>query len=174
LQGKVKGDLLTVALALAAGMLKLAGLASGETEAMDKLIGVLESGQGLERLGQIIAAQGGNAGVIHDTSLMPKAAHVENVYADKSGILSEVDCRGLGTAACMLGAGRVTKDDIIDLSVGFVMKKRLGDSVATGEALCEVHSNDADKLAQAKKDILGCMTIADRAEKPTLIYEYIS
>jgi pyrimidine-nucleoside phosphorylase len=173
LQGKVTGDLLNVAMALAAGMLTLAGLADGEKAATEKLKYVLESEQGLEKLGQIIAAQGGNAEVIRDTSLMPKAAYVENVYADKSGYLSEADCRGLGTAACMLGAGRLKKDDNVDLSVGFIMKKRIGDSVAAGDALCEVHANDKEKLAQAKKDILGCLKIADKAKKPTLIYEHI-
>ncbi len=173
LQGKVKGDLLTVAMALASRMLVLAGLADSIQSAGDKLYGVLDSGRALEKLGEIITAQGGNGGVIHDLSLLPRAPLTQNLYADTSGVISNVDCRGLGTAAGELGAGRLKKDDSIDLSVGFILKKRIGDSVKASDVLCEVHASDAEKLKAALKKIRECITISDSSIKPTLIYEEI-
>ncbi|MGE5494932.1 MAG: thymidine phosphorylase [Burkholderiales bacterium] len=173
LQGKYKGDLLTVAMALASGMLRLSGIAKDESAAQKMLEDTLSSGKALDKLGEIISTQGGNAGVVHNVSLLPRASLVDHVYAGKYGYLSEVDCRGLGTAASLLGAGRIKKDDSIDLSVGFIMKKRIGDCIIKGDELCEIHANDKDKLEQAKLNISNCLTIADSAARPVLIYEQI-
>jgi pyrimidine-nucleoside phosphorylase len=173
LQEKATGDLLTVSMALASGMLTLAGIAESESAASDMLAEALASGRALFKLGEIISAQGGNANVVRDVSLLPRALLTENVYSDKEGVLSSIDCRGLGTAAGLLGAGRLKKDDTIDLSVGFIMKKRLGDRVNKGDALCEVHANDRSRLAEAKAGISGCLTIADSAKVPRLVYEHI-
>lgn len=174
LQGKTKGDLLTVAMALASGMLKLAGIAENESAALKMLENALSSGRALDKLGEIISAQGGNADVVRDVSLLPRAAFIDNVHADKEGYLSEVDCRALGTAASLLGAGRIKKDDSIDLSVGFIMKKRIGDRINRGDKLCEVHANDKYKLEQAKRDISNCITITHETTSTVLIYEYIA
>ncbi len=174
LQGKTKGDLLTVAMALASGMLKLAGIAENESAALQMLENALSSGRALDKLGEIISAQGGNADIVRDVSLLPRAAFIDNVYADKEGYLSEVDCRALGTAASLLGAGRIKKDDSIDLSVGLIMKKRIGDRINRGDKLCEVHANDKYKLEQAKRDISNCITITHETTSPVLIYEYIA
>lgn len=173
LQGKAKGDLLTVAMSLASHMLMLAGIAKDIEDAGEMLRQALESGRALEKLGQLIEAQGGERNVIYDTSLMPRAPLTENVYADKAGYISSMDCRALGTAAGELGAGRVKKDDIIDLSVGFIMKKRIGDYVGKGDVLCEVHANDSKKLLNAKSKISSCIDISESAHKPVLIYEQL-
>lgn len=172
LQGKITGDLLTVALELAADMLILSGIAKNNKTASDMLAESLESKRALVKLGEIIMAQGGYPNVINDTSILPKARYIENVVSSKSGFLSHVNCRQLGMAAGELGAGRLKLDDVIDLSVGFIMKKRIGDKVAEGEAVCEVHANDKDKLNNAKKSISDSLTISDKAVKPVLIYDH--
>lgn len=173
LQGKIKGDLLAVAMSLASHMLMLAGIAKDEESAGEMLDAALSSGRALEKLGQLFEAQGGDKNVINDTSLLPRAALKENVFADKTGFISSMDCRGLGTAAGELGAGRVKKDDVIDLSVGFIMKNRIGDRVSKGDVLCEVHANDNKKLLSAKRKISSCIDISDSAEKPALICDRI-
>ncbi len=173
LQGKVKGDLLTVSLALASRMLCLAGISRSMQDAEQALLHALDSGRALGKLGEIIEAQGGNKDVIYDTSLLPCASIIESVYSDKSGVLSSVDCRGLGTAAGELGAGRVKKDDTIDLSVGYILKKRIGDRVEIGDILCEVYASDKAKMQQAQKSIKECLNISDSAQRPSLIYEEI-
>ena len=174
LKGNCSGDLLTVALELSAAMLCLSGIAQNKDQAMDMLLDALRKKCALNKLGEIIAAQGGNARVIDDTTLMPRAQIVETLTADFDGVLSAVDCRGLGVAAQTLGAGRQKKDDTIDLSVGFIIKKRIGDRVKKGDVLFEIHANDQEKLSSVRQKLPGCLTISDRADKPILIYEYIN
>ena len=82
-----------------------------------------------------------------------------------------MDCRGLGEAAGALGAGRVTKDDIIDPAVGFIVKKRIGDQVSKGDALFEIHANSEEKLKEAIRTLPRCVTITDSAKKPELILD---
>lgn len=173
LQGKYEGDLLTVALALAARMLCLASKAKNTDEANEMLLEALRSGSALRKLAEIISAQGGDARVTEDISRMPHAELITTVAAPRAGVISAFDCRGLGMAAGALGAGRLTKEDKIDLSVGFILKKRIGESVKQGDAIYEVHASDAEKLKQAEKTLLDCVTISDSAEKPTLILDYI-
>lgn len=173
LSGKTSGDLLTVSLALAAQMLCLTDYAKTEEEANTMLIDALRSGRALEKLGDIIAAQGGNRRVIYDTTLMPHARIIETLHALDNGILSALNCKGLGEAAGQLGAGRITKTDTIDPAVGFVIKKRIGDAVRKGDVLFEIHANDASKFVDAQKKLLACVTLADTATPSPLIHDSI-
>lgn len=172
LSGRADGDLLTVSLALAARMLRLAGTAPDDDAAQALLLGALHSGRALQKLGDIIAAQGGDSRVTRDTSLMPRARHTTELRAESSGVLSAFDCKGLGLAAGFLGAGRAAKEDDIDLSVGFVVKKRLGDTVAAGDTLFELHANDEEKIAPAMKMLAGCVTLSEQARRPPLIHGF--
>jgi pyrimidine-nucleoside phosphorylase len=173
LQGKYEGDLLTVAMALSARMLCLAGIAKNMDGANSMLAEALHSGRALRKLGEIIGAQGGDARVTEDTSLMPRAHLFSTAAAQRGGVISAFDCRGLGLAAGALGAGRMTKDDAIDLTVGFILKKRIGGAVQPGETLFEVHANDAGKMAQAMSALPRCVTISESAVKPALIYDTV-
>ncbi len=169
LSGRADGDLLTVSLALAEKLLCLGGAASSGELARNMLRESLNNGKALEKLGEIIAAQGGDPHVIRDTSLMPRARIIHTVSASSDGVVSSMDCRGLGEAAGALGAGRVTKDDIIDPAVGFIVKKRIGDQVSKGDALFEIHANSEEKLKEAIRTLPHCVTITDSANKPELI-----
>ncbi len=169
LQGQTGGDLFTVAMALCARMLCLANLSRTPDEAHETLYRALRSGRALTKLGEIIAAQGGDKRVTEDVSLMPRARLVAAAAAPKSGVIRAYDCRGLGMAAGALGAGRLKKDDTIDCSVGFILKKRIGDAVRQGEALFEIHANSEEKLKEAQRELPHCVTIADDAQRPVLI-----
>ena len=173
LQGQYEGDLLTVSFALAARMLCLSDKAGNMDEANDLLLEALRSGRALRKLGEIISAQGGDARVTEDVSFMPHAGLTCLVPAPQEGVISAFDCRGLGMAAGALGAGRLTKDDVIDLSVGFLLKKRIGDAVKQGEPLYEIHASDPEKLKQAEYALQGCVTISSEAKKPALILDFI-
>lgn len=170
LQGQYEGDLLNVSMELASRMLCLSSLAASQDEAKKQLSEALRSGSALKKLSEIISAQGGDPRVTEDASRMPKAPVITTVVANRSGVVSAFDCRGLGLAAGALGAGRQKKDDIIDLTVGFLLKKRVGDAVQQGEALFEIHASSAAKAKEAEQSLLGCVTISDSAQKPTLIY----
>ncbi len=154
-------------------MLILAEIAKDEEHAQQMLLFAIESGQALAKLAALIDAQGGDSLVTKDTSLLPKARIFERVKAQKDGYLSAVNCRGLGEAAGLLGAGRIRKDDIVDPAVGFIVKKRIGDPVMTGETLIELHANDELRLKKAFHHIEKCLTIEQNAEKPTLIYNTV-
>src|SRR5699024_605757 len=96
--------------------------------------------------------QGGNAAVVDDVSLLPTAAQQFEVKAETSGYVSEIIADQIGLAAMHLGAGRVTKDSEIDISVGSIVNKTIGDQVAIDESLASVHSNTTD-VSEACKQI---------------------
>ena len=170
LAGRAAGNLLTVSLALASQMLILAGIAPDDDSAKTMLYDVLHSGRALTKLGDIIAAQGGDRRVIHDTSLMPRARIVAPLCSCVDGVLSATDCKGLGEAAGILGAGRITKDDAIDPAVGFIIKKRIGDAISKGDVLFEIHANDETKQKEAADKLMSCLTLASQSQPPLLIH----
>ena len=170
LSGHARGDLLDVSLALATRMLRLANIAKSDEQASIMLNAALDNGDGLAKLGQLIEAQGGDMRVLSDTSLLPSAKIIRPLKAKHSGLLSATDCKGLGEAAGLLGAGRKHKDDIIDPSVGLIIKKRIGQQVKEGETLIELHANDEDRLSLAMHKLEGCMRISQNAQLPKLIH----
>lgn len=170
LAGRATGDLRTVAVELGAHILKNAGAASSVDAGRDLILEKLKSGEGLEKLADMIRAQGGDPRVATDTSLLPKAAHVTEVRARQDGFLARIRTSDIGNAAKLLGAGREKKGDPIDPAVGIVIKKRIGDSVKEGEALCEVHANPASDVAGALTLLNAAFKIDDCApERPALI-----
>ena len=169
LQRKKEGDLLTVALELSKWMLCLSGKAQNETEAQNMLRGALFSGRALDKLAEMIAAQGGDPKVVRDTSLMPRAKYTKIIKSEKRGYLGGVDCRRLGEASGVLGAGRQKTGDRIDPASGIVIRKRIGDEVGIGEPICELHAGAKEKIPEAEKMVLESFSITPHAEKPKLI-----
>ncbi|PIE00361.1 MAG: thymidine phosphorylase, partial [Acidobacteria bacterium] len=174
LKGGHPGDLKDVALALSAWMLRFSELAESEAEAVDKLNKALESGAAVDVLKKMIAAQGGDPSVCDDTGGLPKADNLVSVKAEASGWLSRIDNAEIGMSAMLLGAGRQTKDDIIDSAVGLWMKKRIGDKVETGDELAVFHVNDQKNLDEAVERFKAALKIeSERPEKMPLIYDVV-
>lgn len=142
LSGRVQGPLLTVALELGARMLMLGNAAETVEEAKAKLTEALESGRGLETLRKMITAQGGDGSCCDDVANLPQAKVILPVPSPASGYVHHMDTIGLGNTAQAMGAGRRTKDDVIDPSVGFVLHKRIGDAVSEGETIATVYAKD--------------------------------
>ncbi len=166
LQGHhLNGDLARVSFALASRMLVSSGICSAE-EADGRLREAVEEGSGLERLKGMITAQGGNADVCTDTSLLPSARQCYTIEAVESGYISSMDTDRIGISALLLGAGRRKKEDAIDPAVGIWMKKRLGDRVSAGDALADFYVNDETSLEEAVADFTAAVHI--RSEKPEL------
>ena len=175
LQGGHDGDLKTVALALAARMLLLSGVAADEEAAGEMALGAITSGRALATFAEMIRAQGGNPQVCHDTGLLPGAARREPVLAGKSGYVTAIATDEIGMAAMLLGAGREKKSDTIDPAVGIWMKKRLGDAVEAGEELALFHVNDNRRLTEAQCRFQEAVTIGELPpDKTPLIYTTIS
>jgi len=170
LAGRTQGDLKTVAIELGAHILRNSEAVKTVAEGRAMLNEKLASGEGLKKLSEMIAAQGGDARVVYDTSLLPKAKDRYQVKSFKSGYLSKVAADKIGNAAKLLGAGREKKTDVIDPAVGLIIKKRIGDTVEMGEVLCEVHANPTSDIKGALALLNTCFTVtAGKPAKPELI-----
>jgi pyrimidine-nucleoside phosphorylase len=109
----------------------------------------ISNGNALNKLKEIIEAQGGNSKVIEDFSLLPQAKFRKDVISDKSGYIKTIDTKSIGKLAQFLGAGRERKEDKIDLSCGIIFKKKIGDKIEKGEKIALILSNDENKLNEA-------------------------
>jgi len=175
LSGRTKGDLLTVSMFLGAHMLTASHVCADLTTAKDRLKAALLSGAGLERLKMMISAQGGDPRVADDTSLLPQAPVITPLLAETSGYVTYMDTQALGYAAQAMGAGRRVKEDVIDPSVGFVLKVRLGDRIEKGSVLAELHARDAESARRAGDGIMKALTITDKpSERQPLIYAVVT
>jgi len=154
LSGRVEGPLLTVALELGARMLVLGGKAGDVEDGKSKLMDALRSGAGLEKLRQMIRAQGGDPSCCDDVSKLPQAKVIVPLTSREGGYIASMDTIRLGNAAQGMGAGRKQKTDVIDFSVGFVMHHRIGDYVAPGDVIATLHAKDAESAAVAGEEIL--------------------
>ena len=152
LAGRAGGDLKEVSLTLGGHMLVLAGKAKTHGEAVSLLEQALESGAGLRKLKEMIAAQGGDPAVCDDVSLLPQAPVIRQVFCGRAGYVAGMNTMALGSAAQAMGAGRLRMEDRIDYSVGFVLSVRLGDLVTEDTPLCVLHARteaDADRAEEA-------------------------
>ena len=163
LSGRAGGDLKQVSLFLGAQMLCASGVADGMEKAEAKLRTALESGAGLAKLAEMIAAQGGDPRVTEDLSLLPQAPVRHTVTAERDGVVSAMDTMRLGYIAQGLGAGRRTKEDVIDPGVGFIMRARLGDQIRAGDPLAEIHARNEDDYEQAAAAIRDTVRIKEEA-----------
>lgn len=141
LRGNGPSDLTELCLILGSQMIVVGGKAKDLDEARQMLLEVIENGKALEILKEFIKSQGGNPLVVDSPELLPKASFTFDLPSREEGYVSFIEADEVGTAAMLLGAGRATKDSIIDLSVGIVLHKKVGDFVKAGESLATIHSN---------------------------------
>ncbi|PRR78817.1 Pyrimidine-nucleoside phosphorylase [Clostridium liquoris] len=171
LNGSGPQDLYELCLTLGSHMVVLAQKAKDMKEARKMLIHAVESGKALEKLKEFVAAQGGDPSYVDNTEKFSKAEFIIPVNSDREGFVTKIHAENIGLIAMELGAGRATKDDIIDLAVGVVLNKKRGDKVTEGEPLAYVHANSMEKAEKAVKDILANYVIgSEYKENIPLIY----
>src|SRR5690625_1975484 len=168
LRGEGPEDLTALCMELGAQMTVLGGKAKTLDEAKEKLHQVIDDGSALEKFKVFLSNQGGDASVADDVSKLPQAKYQIEVKAENSGYVEEIAAEELGVASAMLGAGRQTKDDIIDLAVGLMLEKKIGDRVDEGETLAVIHSNRKD-VEDVKRKILDNYKIGDKEVSISLI-----
>ncbi|MGU3370148.1 pyrimidine-nucleoside phosphorylase [Bacillus mycoides] len=174
LQGKGPKDLEELCLTLGSQMVYLAGQASSLEDAREKLIEVMNNGKALESFKTFLSAQGGDASVVDDPSKLPQAQFKIEVEAKEDGYVSEIVADEIGTAAMLLGAGRVTKESEIDLAVGLMLRKKVGDSVKKGDSLVTIYAN-CENVEDVKAKIYENMKIAkDHVDAPTLVHGIVT
>lgn len=165
LKGKGPKDLYELCLTLGSHMVVLAGKAKEIEEAKAMLTHTVKSGSALLKLKEFVAAQGGDPSYIDDPEKFSKAQYIIPVNSNNEGFVTKIHAEKIGIIAMELGAGRATKEDIIDLSVGIVLNKKRGDKVSKGEPIAYVHANSMEKAEKAVKDILNNYVIEDRYEE---------
>lgn len=134
----------------------------------------LADGRALAKFRELVVEQGGDGVQVDDPNLLPTASLIETVGAPKAGYLREINAREIGSAAVSLGAGRMKKGDPIDLAVGVVVHRKVGDRVEKGQPLFTVHANDAEKLAEARERVLKAHTFQrEKARALPLFYKTV-
>lgn len=172
LHGRGPEDFREHCLHVSAHMLVLGNRAKDLAEGRTMAEKSLADGSAWEKFRVLVQAQGGDVSFVDDPARLPKAEQVEAVMAPRNGFISQVHARIVGEAAVALGAGRAKKGDPVDHAVGFILDKKVGDKVTEGELLFEIHANDAEKLAEARKTVLSAHLFSDESVPPLpLFYE---
>jgi len=173
LKGKGPEDFVELCLTLGSQMLIAGGKADTADEARDMLLKVLASGAALDKLAEFVETQGGNKEAVYNTDLLPKATIIEPVYSPVDGYISHIECDEVGICSLILGGGRETKESEIDLSVGIVLTKKVGDKVAKGETIAYIHANHEEKLVAAKERFLKTYSYSETQPVKTKIIKHI-
>ena len=154
LKGFMPKDLKDVVFELGANMLKLAGFGEDLNKNKDMIIENIINGKAYEKLIQMVKNQGGDITYINDINKFEKAKYIIPVESKKNGIIKEINAEEVGKLACLLGAGRLKKEDEIDSSAGIVLNKKTGDYVKENEIIAYLHTNKEEIIEYAKNKIL--------------------
>ncbi|AIU83824.1 MULTISPECIES: pyrimidine-nucleoside phosphorylase [Bacillus] len=173
LRGEGPEDLNELVLTLGSQMVVLAKKAETLEEARTKLQEVMKNGKALEKFKEFLSNQGGDASVVDDPSKLPQAAYKIDVPAKEAGVVSEIVADEIGVAAMLLGAGRATKEDEIDLAVGIMLRKKVGDNVEKGEPLVTLYAN-RENVEDVTAKVYDNIRISEKAEAPKLIHTLIT
>ena len=131
-------------------------------EAETRVKEVLKNGKAYAKFVEMVKIQGGDVSMIEDYSKLPAAKLVMPLKADKAGYISQIDCEEIGLAAMMLGAGRETKESVIDMGVGLKLVKHVGDKIEAGETIAELHVNPARDNSKAVDRLRAAIHISSQ------------
>lgn len=165
LKGEGPEDLHELVLTLGSQMVVLAKKADTLDEARAKLEEVMKNGKALEKFKDFLKNQGGDSSIVDDPSKLPQAAYQIDVPAKEAGVVSEIVADEIGVAAMLLGAGRATKEDEIDLAVGIMLRKKVGDKVEKGEPLVTLYAN-RENVDEVIAKVYDNIRIAAEAKAP--------
>lgn len=170
LKGEGPEDFTKLCKVLGSCMLVLGGVAKNEKEAESLIEQVLKNSRALDKLAEFIEAQGGDKEMVYHPELLPKANMIAEVKAEAEGYIQKIICDEIGICSLILGGGRETKESVIDLSVGIILEKKVGDYVKPGDVLAYIHYNDEEKKEVCEKRLQEAYVIGDLpAEKKSVI-----
>ena len=173
LKGQGPKDLTELVLTLGSQMVVLAQKAQSLEEARQMLEEAIQSGKALEKFKTFISHQGGDSSIVDNPDKLPHARYQIPFQAKKDGVITKMIANEIGVASMMLGAGRQTKEDKIDLGVGIVLNKKVGDSVKQGDNILTIHSNK-ENVNEILDKLDESITIEEKGETPTLIHKIIT
>lgn len=161
LRGEGPPDVMTLCLHEVALLLRSAGMVETLAEGEARAQRVIASGAALAKLAEVVEAQGGDAGTLYDTSRLPHASVIREVSAPRTGWVVSWEADEVGAAAMALGAGRARKGDVVAPEVGLRLRAKVGDRVAAGEPLVEIHARNADDVAAVERRLLAACAWSD-------------
>lgn len=175
LSGKGPEDLLEVSLTLASYMLLGAGRVKTPEEGRELLLETIKSKKALDKFAEFVAVQGGDSTFVYNPELLKTASIHYDVKAEADGYVQAIKTDEVGMASMVLGGGRATKESKIDLSVGIIIHKKLGDKVSKNEPIVTLYANDDEKRKEAKKRILNAYVIGkEKPVRPPYIYSIVT
>lgn len=157
-------DLRELCLRLGAQMLKLSNIEVDVNKGRAILEEVLKNGKALEKLKELVANQGGDVSVIEDKNLFTIAKIAHEVKAQEKGYVYELNAEKVGIASLLAGAGRETKDDVIDYGAGIILSKKMGSYVNEGDILATIYTSDMSRIEKSEEMLLSAYTMSN--EKP--------
>lgn len=170
LNGHGPADLLELCLTIGSLMAMGTGKADSVEEARKLLLEKLNDGSALKKFAEFVEAQGGDSAPVFNTDLLPQASIVREVTSPVDGYVSHIESDRVGISAMKLGGGRETKESAIDLSVGILINKKVGDSVKKGEKIATLYANDNAKLEAALSELEQSYSYSQTpVERPELI-----
>jgi pyrimidine-nucleoside phosphorylase len=175
LKGKGGKRLVEVIKTLGGEMLYLGGKAKNSSEGKAMIESAIQNGRGLKKFKEIVMAQGGNPGFVEDFSILPQAKFKLPVLAKEDGYIEEIKTEEVGKLAAFLGAGRMKKEDKINLAVGIIFPKKVEDHINNGEEIATILTDDKEKGLVAVEKLLGLIKFSKNPVKPLpLIYYKVS
>ena len=173
LKGEGPEDFVTLCLDAVGIMLEQAGVVKSRAEGEELGRKAIADGSGFEKLCQMVEAQGGDASYIRNPSKFKVARNIIPVIAEKEGYVAHIDSLAIGVGAMKLGAGREKMDDVIEMSAGIMLEKKVGDFVKPGEILCYLHT-EKDDYGEVLDSVRAAYEIsAEPFEREPLIADYI-
>ena len=173
LKGNGPKDLTELVLTLGSQMVVLAEQAASLDEARQMLIDAIKSGKALNKFKTFLSNQGGDDSIVDSPEKLPSAKYQVEFKAKKDGYITEIIANEIGVASMMLGAGRQTKEDVIDLGVGIMLNKKVGEHVEKGENILTIHTNTKE-IDDILYKLDNSITIESKGEAPTLIHKIIT
>ena len=167
-------DLRELCLRLGAQMLKLSNIEVDVNKGRAILEEVLKNGKALEKLKELVANQGGDVSVIEDKNLFTIAEIAHEVKAQEKGYVYELNAEKVGIASLLAGAGRETKDDVIDYGAGIILSKKMGSYVNEGDILATIYTSDMSRIEKSEEMLLSAYTMSnEKPAKANIIHKII-
>jgi len=174
LKGEGPEDLTELCLTLGSHMVLLAEKANSLEEARQMLVDAIADGSALVAFKTFLRSQGGDESVVDDPSRLPQAKYKMELEAKQDGYVAEIIADEIGTSAMLLGAGRATKESEIDLAVGLLLNRKIGDKVNAGDSLVTIFSN-FEEVQEVKEKLYHSIKIStEKIAAPILIHEEIT
>lgn len=173
LKGNGPEDLTNLCIELASCMLMLC-TNKDKDECINLVKNAIYNGSAFNKFRELVIAQGGNVYLIDNPQEFKNSKYIIEVKAEKTGFITKINTSEIGKVSGILGAGRMTKEDVIDYSAGIVLTKKTGDFVNVGEIIAKLHTSKKEIIEEAKQKYLSSIEIStEEPEKKPMVYKMI-